>query len=823
MAHPSVVAPGLMAARVHPVVHVVVSHIEKVTGLSFEDKDLPGIEAKLSRRAGSLGLSGLAAYGEHLKSHLAAETTPLIGLLTTHHTAFFREFIHFQELERRLVPAMLRHSAQRRLKVWSAASSRGHEAYSLAMFLEHLSPRLEHFDFSIVATDIDPESVAFGANGVYLAREVHQSPAMYLGQHWARGRDELSGWVKARASLRRRINWATANLLQPNTLPRSSKMDVIFCRNVFLYFKRDQIRQAMASLIERLEPWGVVALGVCENLQDMDLPLVPLGHSFFALRDSIHVNGLQGQRRVVRVLAVDDSPTVLAILKRVLVAQEGFEIVATAKNLAEARSAMLRLGSEVDLMTLDLHLGQETGIDYLKSIQGQRQHVPVVVVSALNRESEAMAREALTLGAVDYVEKPEGAHPERMGQELRAKLNAALPKSSARQQGQHGQPAHRAVPTPSLVRSPSAPEALGSEIRVVVVDDSETMTRVLTQMINGSLAQGTGPKFRVVAAVTDPHQLADALRKHKPDVMTLDMNMPGFNGVELLQQLPAELRVPAVVVSSLGLEQGSLVLDALAEGAVDYFPKPSLVDLAKEAPALLEKLEVATRVGARRPVRVPRARRSPQRSAAGVPSIQRGREQERSAAWANHVILIGASTGGTEAIREVLQDLPTDCPPICIVQHIPPVFSAAFAKRLQETCGRPVVEVKDGQLLVPGHAYVAPGDRHFVVQRGGSGFVAALLDTPKYGGHRPSVDVLFESVSVLRGVQCCAALLTGMGRDGAEGMLKLRSKGAHTICQSEQSCVVFGMPRAAIERGAAEYVEDLPGVAKRLAELLRSS
>jgi two-component system chemotaxis response regulator CheB len=187
------------------------------------------------------------------------------------------------------------------------------------------------------------------------------------------------------------------------------------------------------------------------------------------------------------------------------------------------------------------------------------------------------------------------------------------------------------------------------------------------------------------------------------------------------------------------------------------------------------------------------------------------------------VILIGASTGGTEAIREVLQDLPTDCPPICIVQHIPPVFSAAFAKRLQETCGRPVVEVKDGQLLVPGHAYVAPGDRHFVVQRGGSGFVAALLDTPIYGGHRPSVDVLFESVSVLRGVQCCAALLTGMGRDGAEGMLKLRSKGAHTICQSEQSCVVFGMPRAAIERGAAEYVEDLPGVAKRLAELLRSS
>jgi two-component system chemotaxis response regulator CheB len=164
--------------------------------------------------------------------------------------------------------------------------------------------------------------------------------------------------------------------------------------------------------------------------------------------------------------------------------------------------------------------------------------------------------------------------------------------------------------------------------------------------------------------------------------------------------------------------------------------------------------------------------------------------------------------------------LPLDCPPIAIVQHIPPIFSAAFAQRLQDVCGRPVSEVKDGEVLLPGHAYVAPGDQHFVLRRGGAGFVAGLLATAKHGGHRPSVDVLFDSAAQLRGASIVAALLTGMGKDGADGLLKLRMQGARTICQSERSCVVFGMPRAGIERGAAEFVEDLADVSRRIAQLL---
>jgi chemotaxis protein methyltransferase CheR len=873
---------SLGSKALDPLASFVVSHVEKVTGLGFEAKDLPGIDAKLQRRAASLGFLDLGSYAAYLKDNLIEETPHLIGLLTTHHTAFFREFIHFQELERSLIPRMLPFVAQRspkvRLNVWSAAASRGQEAYSLAMFLEHLSvhqlaSQAQPLDFSILATDIDSHSVSVGQNGVYLAREVNQSPAVYLGNHWARGRDELAGWMRAKTSLRKRIEFRTSNLLQPapslaltgSAAQATGKMDIIFCRNVFLYFRKEQIEQTIRYLLSQLEPWGVLCLGVCENLNEMNVAVSPLGHSIFVPKDSPHLlgpgapkvtaeavrprsvsrttvvrSGLAGSqtrvsavpaesasRKVIRVLAVDDSPTVLALLKKVLTPADGFEVVATAKNLTEARAAVVRLGSNFDLMTLDLHLGNETGIDYLKSIPNQADHVPVVVVSGLNRESAEMAQAAIALGAADYVEKPEGNNLERMGQELRAKLSiASVPRPATLVAT-----CRQTTSSELKVAGPAAPR--NKLLSVVIVDDSPTMTRVLKEMIDGKggnpvhqhQAAQTQACFRVVATVTDPKLLAEALRKHKPDVMTLDMNMPGINGVEVLRQLPPDLHVPAVVVSSLGLEQGSLVLEALAAGAVDYFPKPALQDLAREAPVLLEKLASAS--GAR-VKRKPKSSLPPvRRRLAVVPSSAQSTRSGSDAAarandFSNSLILLGASTGGTEAIREVLATLPLDLPPICIVQHIPPVFSAAFAARLQDVCGRPVVEVRDGALLLAGHTYVSPGDKHFTVRRKSGGFAAALLETPKRGGHRPSVDVLFESAAELRGAELYGVLMTGMGKDGAQGLLKLRQRGAHTICQSESSCVVYGMPRAGVELGAAEFSEDLEAISARVTTLLSS-
>jgi two-component system chemotaxis response regulator CheB len=304
--------------------------------------------------------------------------------------------------------------------------------------------------------------------------------------------------------------------------------------------------------------------------------------------------------------------------------------------------------------------------------------------------------------------------------------------------------------------------------------------------------------------------------------MTLDMNMPEMNGVEVLKSLSSDLFVPAVVVSSLGLEQGGLVLEAMQEGAVDYFPKPSLADVAKETPALLEKLEAASKLQPEKLVaqRMRQKARTPKKSnlGSGVSGRVSTSNQDSSS-----IIAIGASTGGTEAIRELLQELPKNVPPVVIVQHIPPVFSAAFAKRLQATCDRPVFEVRDGQTLQWGHCYVAPGDRHFSVRRNGKDFVCCLLDTPNVNGHKPSVDALFDSIAELRGCNITAVLLTGMGKDGAMGLKKLRQKGARTICQSERSCVVYGMPRAAVELGAAEFVEDLTEIANRVVQVLEAA
>ena len=859
-----------MNQQIKILVEEVLLHIEKVTGLKFQEKDKPGIETKLTRHSSSLGFSHFSEYAVYLRGHMIQETPKLISLITTHHTAFFREFVHFEELEKTLLLQILKEKKNGKLKVWSAAASLGHEPYSLAMFLEQISQsthtRLAQLGFEILATDVDEQSVARGANGVYLQREVNQSPACYLKEHWAKGKDGLEGWVKARQSLKSKITFKSANLLQIGRNPPQQKFDFIFCRNVFLYFTKEQIQATVTELLRHLEPWGVLFLGVCENLNDLNLPVVPLGNSVFVPLSSVHlkshlkgdlrgdlksrpvltprlaplsVPAVQGKnadaegslqrstnsvlanriQRNIRVIVVDDSATVLALMKKILTPEKGFEIVATAKNLTEARSAVSRLAADLaaDVMTLDLHLGAEMGTDYLKTINAAK-HMPVVLVSALSREQESVAKEALKLGAADYVEKPEGSSLDTMGDELCAKLRIVarrLPQASGVSTAAVGTTAHTIVGAPQTATA----------IKVLIVDDSQTMLRVLSQMISSD------KRFEVVGTVSSPAKIQDEIRRLKPHVMTLDMNMPEMNGVEVLQRMPIELRVPAVVVSSLGLEQCSLVLEALQAGAVEYFPKPALADLAAETHVLLEKIETASKVkmqktalsGNRVAGRARRASKSElNRVLQSVQRSQNARNSNPPGGAFERIVGIGASTGGTEAIRELLQDLPDDVPPVVIVQHIPPVFSAAFAQRLQKTCNRPVHEVKNGEALVPGHCYVAPGDKHFVVKRSSRGFVAELLDSPKVNGHKPSVDVLFDSLAALRGCALTGVLLTGMGTDGAAGLLRMRQLGAHTICQSERTCVVFGMPRAGVGAGAAEFVDDLEEIPSRIVDCLKA-
>jgi two-component system chemotaxis response regulator CheB len=286
--------------------------------------------------------------------------------------------------------------------------------------------------------------------------------------------------------------------------------------------------------------------------------------------------------------------------------------------------------------------------------------------------------------------------------------------------------------------------------------------------------------------------------------MTLDINMPEMTGVELLKILLPKMFIPTVMISALGLHEGVEVMMALEYGAVDYIQKPAAGEIAQAAPIIIEKIVEAAHV----------RHRSPQVTHA--PARSKGLGASGSNFGGIRLLAVGASTGGTEAIKQVFTEFPQDVPPIVVVQHIPPYFSTAFANRLNELCAFEVREAKDGDAIVPGLALIAPGGLHLeVVERGGS-LYARVFDGDPVNRFKPSVDVLFRSVSKVIGNKASGVLLTGMGNDGAKGLLEMKNAGAHTIAQDEESCVVFGMPRAAIELGGASEVKALGEVASAL-------
>jgi two-component system chemotaxis response regulator CheB len=328
------------------------------------------------------------------------------------------------------------------------------------------------------------------------------------------------------------------------------------------------------------------------------------------------------------------------------------------------------------------------------------------------------------------------------------------------------------------------------KIRVLIVDDSAIVRKILTEALNGE------PDMEVVGTAPDPYVARDKILSLDPDVLTLDIEMPRMDGLTFLKKLMHFHPLPAVVISSLAQPSCHAAIEAMELGAVEVLAKPggpySVGDL-KHSLADKIRAAAAARVRNGKPVAQPAA----QPTAAAF------------AAAPGAVIAIGASTGGTEAIAAVLRRLPASCPGIAIAQHIPPEFSRAFAKRLNDTCEMTVKEASDGDALTAGTALVAPGDYHMLLRKGASGYFVSVKTGPRVCYQRPSVDVLFSSVAEAAGANASGVLLTGMGADGARGLLKMHEAGARTIAQDEASSVVFGMPREAIALGAADQVTPL--------------
>ncbi|OHZ04343.1 chemotaxis response regulator protein-glutamate methylesterase [Salinicola sp. MIT1003] len=316
------------------------------------------------------------------------------------------------------------------------------------------------------------------------------------------------------------------------------------------------------------------------------------------------------------------------------------------------------------------------------------------------------------------------------------------------------------------------------------------------------------PDMTVVATAPDPLVARDLIKKHNPDVLTLDVEMPRMDGLDFLERLMRLRPMPVLMVSSLTQRGSEITLRALELGAVDFVAKPEVGirdGMLEYAGMIAEKIRAAAQA---RPSR---------QGALAKPAAPR--EVLRAPMLSSEkIIIIGASTGGTEAIRQVIEPLPANSPAVLITQHMPGGFTRSFAERLDRLCRVTVKEAEDRERVLPGHVYIAPGDWHMRLTRSGANYVIALDDGPPVNRHRPSVDVLFQSAAACAGRNALGVILTGMGRDGAAGLLQMREAGAHTVAQDEASCVVFGMPKEAIALGGATEVIALNDIAGHLVQ-----
>jgi len=346
-----------------------------------------------------------------------------------------------------------------------------------------------------------------------------------------------------------------------------------------------------------------------------------------------------------------------------------------------------------------------------------------------------------------------------------------------------------------------------AKIKVVVVDDSALVRSLLSEIIN---RQGD---MQCIGAASDPLVAREMIRELNPDVITLDVEMPRMDGLEFLSRLMRLRPMPVVMVSTLTEQGADITLRALEMGAVDYVAKPRIgitSGLNELAHDIVDKIRVAASAHVKRLAAAPAA--SAPRAAQDSPG-EPPRAPLPRLSTTEKIICIGASTGGTEAIREVLTQMPADAPAIVITQHMPPGFTSSFAARLNSLCRISVAEARHGERILPGHAYIAPGGHHLRIDRSGSNYVAVVEDTEPVNRHRPSVEVLFRSAARVLGPNALGVMLTGMGADGAQAMREMKDAGSYNYVQDEASCVVFGMPRMAIQCGAAHEVLPLTQIA----------
>lgn len=418
----------------------VVSYISKVmneiTGVQLGERQSSMVENRLKKRMLENQVATLPDYIQYFFSHREVETQALVSLLTTHHTYFFREFSHFEALENgylKLLVEKARARGDKCIKIWSAACSRGQEVYSIAMMMDAwLKTNAPDINYKILGSDIDHESVKMAANGVYFYRDLHNVPMRYLQQHWAKGTGDISEYVKVKSSLKEHVSFQTVNLFDIPSTIRSQKFDIIFCRNVFIYFNEQQIKDITTNFLKLLEGHGYLFLGISESLHGMSMNVDTLGPSIYshkqakpvvATRPTAVSTPVFSVPKTIRVVCVDDSSSIHLLMKKMLTKDAGFEIVGHANNGEEAKKMIEEL--KPDAITLDIHMPVMDGITYLKTYNNSR-HPAVVMVTSVSRDDAGLAMDAFKYGASDFIEKPTLQSLQEKTEELHMKIKSAV-------------------------------------------------------------------------------------------------------------------------------------------------------------------------------------------------------------------------------------------------------------------------------------------------------------------------------------------------------------------------------------------------------------
>jgi chemotaxis response regulator CheB/chemotaxis methyl-accepting protein methylase len=659
------------------VFEAIARKISGITGVQLGEKQASLVFSRLSKHLRNLGGISAREYWDYLSTHESEEIPVLISLLTTHHTFFFREQIHFEFLEKelpRLVQAV-KESGRNTLRVWCAACSHGQEGYSIAMFLDyHLKQLGSDIGYKIIFSDVDQESVRIAGNGIYRNDELNRVPLTYRSNHWSRGTGKVADFSRIKSRISQNCEFKVINLLELDRLAVREPYDVIFVRNVFIYFTSAEIERITNNLVKHMEPHALLFIGVSESLMGLNIPVDHIGKSIYQLQQK---DGEKGRR-----------------------------------NLPTAPP------------------------DSERSIQ-----------SWLRRREQALTPTSTP-------------------------APASTPATAGRREE-------------DKVHAPS--ERL--ELRVITLQRTLQIGFHVRQVIN-NLPGFKSAGFEVIASAEEAFS---KIQQKNADLLVVEAGAARY-----LSHIFSRRNIPTLIVPSPGA--------SIKAQEYPQWPHVRFLeqDLKTEKEGQRETLARALEQLAKLEIHQHQTTTSTQ-----LPNLD-----------SNFVVAIGASTGGTEALSRIIADLPSNMPPILIVQHIPEGFSRAFAERLNQISHLRVKEAADGDTLDVGQVLVAAGDRQMAVTGRAGHYKVHVYSGEKVNGHRPSVDVLFRSVAECVKGPTLGLILTGMGADGAEGLLLMRKNGAITFGQDASTSVVYGMPKVAHQIGAVSKVLPLPQIASEMIKAL---